>query len=117
MTDVVPGDIVVIKSGNAPCDMVVVRKAHHILVDESALTGESIPIIKTALDPTLRDVAYSNPILHKSSTISAGTVVIEVCDDQQDLGLVLKTGSFTKRGSFSATFCLTNDTNSSLTPR
>ena len=96
MTDVVPGDIVAIKSGNAPCDMVVV-KAHHILVDESALTGESIPIMKTALDPTVYDVAY-NPILHRSNTISAGTVVIEVGDDQRDLGLVLKTGSFTTKG-------------------
>ncbi|KAI2494174.1 haloacid dehalogenase-like hydrolase [Fragilaria crotonensis] len=97
VTDVVPGDIVVIKSGNATCDMVVVEAHHILLVDESALTGESIPIIKMALDPTLREVAY-NPILHKSNTISAGTVVIEVGDDQQALGLVLKTGSFTTKG-------------------
>ncbi len=96
MTDVVPGDIVAIKSGNAPCDMVVV-KAHHILVDESALTGESIPIMKTALDPTMKGVAF-NPILHKANTISAGTVVVEVGDDRRDLALVLKTGSFTTKG-------------------
>ncbi|KAI2493674.1 haloacid dehalogenase-like hydrolase [Fragilaria crotonensis] len=96
VTDVVPGDVVVIKSGNAPCDMVVV-KAHHILVDESALTGESIPILKTALDPTMSGVTY-NPTLHKSNTISAGTVVIEVGEGQHDLGLVLKTGSFTTKG-------------------
>lgn len=83
MTDVVPGDIVVIKSGNATCDMVVVEAHHILLVDESALPGESIPIIKMALDPTLREVTY-NPILHKSNTISAGTVVIEVGDDQQN---------------------------------
>ena len=96
VTDVVPGDVVVIKSGNAPCDIVVV-KAHHILVDESALTGESIPILKTALDPTMSAVTY-NPTLHKSNTISAGTVVIEVGEGQHDLGLVLKTGSFTTKG-------------------
>lgn len=62
VTDVVPGDIVVIKSGNATCDMVVVEAHHILLVDDSALTGESIPIIKTALDPTLREVA-NIPIL------------------------------------------------------
>jgi cation-transporting P-type ATPase 13A2 len=96
VTDVVPGDTVVIKAGNAHCDLVVV-KAHHILVDESALTGESTPIMKTALDPTMKSVTY-NPSLHKSNTISAGTVVLEVGDGQQNLGLVLKTGSFTTKG-------------------
>ena len=67
VTDVVPGDTVVIKAGNAHCELVVV-KGHYILVDESALTRESTPIMKTALDPTMKSVTY-NPSLHKSNTI------------------------------------------------
>ena len=94
--DVVPGDIVVIKPGTVYCDLVVVQ-AHQIVMDESALTGEATPVTKTELDPSMKSMTY-NASLHKSNTISAGTVVIETREGNQDLGLVLKTGSFTTKG-------------------
>ena len=94
--DVVPGDIVVIKPGTMYCDLVVVQ-AQQIVVDESALTGEANPVTKIELDPSTKSATY-NVNLHKSNTISAGTVVIEVREDEKNLGLVLKTGSFTTKG-------------------
>jgi magnesium-transporting ATPase (P-type) len=94
--DVVPGDIVVIKPGTMYCDLVVVQ-ARQIVVDESALTGEATPVTKTELDPSTKSVSYSST-LHKSNTMSAGTVVIEVREGEKNLGLVLKTGSFTTKG-------------------
>ena len=94
--DVVPGDIVVIKPGTMYCDLVVVQ-AQQIVVDESALTGEATPVTKTELDPSTKSVTYSST-LHKSNTMSAGTVVIEVREGEKSLGLVLKTGSFTTKG-------------------
>jgi len=94
--DVVPGDIVVIKPGTVHCDLVIVQ-AHQIVVDESALTGEATPVTKTELDPSMKRLTY-NASLHKSNTLSAGTVVIEAREGEKDLGLVLKTGSFTTKG-------------------
>ena len=94
--DVVPGDIVVIKPGTVYCDLVLVQ-AHQVVVDESALTGEATPVTKTELDPSMKSVTYKAS-LHKSNTLSAGTVVIEAQEGEKDLGLVLKTGSFTTKG-------------------
>jgi len=92
----VPGDIVAISSGLQYCDMVLLE-AEHILVDESALTGEVTPIAKTALDAGESDKAY-DPAMHKKHTISAGTTVIESDEQGKDLAVVTKTGSFTSKG-------------------
>jgi magnesium-transporting ATPase (P-type) len=94
--EAVPGDVVVIKVGKVHCDMVIL-KGHGILLDESALTGESTPIQKMELDSTAQKVTYSTT-LHKSSTISAGTEVLEIDSDGSNLGLVMTTGSFTAKG-------------------
>ena len=50
MTNVVPGDVVVLKQGVNYCDMVILS-ADHIIVDESALTGEATSVVKTEIDP------------------------------------------------------------------
>jgi magnesium-transporting ATPase (P-type) len=75
----------------------VVVKADHIVVDESALTGEATPILKTEIDPTMSKTVY-DPKTHKSCTISAGTEILEVGGHGNDLGLVMTTGSFTSKG-------------------
>lgn len=94
--DVVPGDVVLLKTGTVYCDMVVL-KADRILVDESALTGEATPLFKTEIDTTLRDVVY-NQKQHKTYTISAGTEIVEIGEYGQSLGLITTTGSFTTKG-------------------
>jgi magnesium-transporting ATPase (P-type) len=95
--NLVPGDVVVFKPGVVPCDMVVL-KADRLVVDENALTGEATPVVKTEIDPTMAEVAYDNN-RHKSCTLSAGTTIVEVGDEEgEDLGLVIATGSFTAKG-------------------
>ncbi|KAL7580178.1 hypothetical protein ACA910_012929 [Epithemia clementina (nom. ined.)] len=96
-TDIVPGDVVVLKPGVVSCDMVVL-KSDRLVVDESALTGEANPISKTAVDPSMATMSY-DAFRHKSHTLSAGTEIMETGDvEGQDLGLVLTTGSFTSKG-------------------
>lgn len=94
--DIVPGDVIVLTTGTCFCDMVVV-KADHIVVDESALTGEATPILKIEIDPTMSKTVY-DPKTHRSLTISAGTEILEVGGHENDLGLVMTTGSFTSKG-------------------
>ena len=89
----VPGDLVKLDLGVCYCDMVVLQ-GDDTLVDESALTGEATPQIKTAIDPTDKDSKYS-PSAHKRHTISAGTTILEA---ENTLALVLKTASYTSKG-------------------
>ena len=87
----------VLVPGKAVCDMLVLS-SEYVLVDESALTGESTPVGKQELDPAMKTQAYS-PGTHKSVTIFAGTNILEVGENKASLGLVLKTGSFTSKGA------------------
>lgn len=93
--ELVPGDVVAVNHGLAYSDMVLLT-TEGLLVDESALTGESTPMAKTAVDPSQRNLEYS-PQLHKRHTIFAGTTVIE-SEIDHNLAIVLSTGSFTSKG-------------------
>jgi magnesium-transporting ATPase (P-type) len=84
------------KMGEVFCDMVVLQGTR-LLVDESALTGESTPVVKTSLDVAGRKLPYDR-MKHKGSTVMAGTEIIEVDDDDKCLGLVMTTGSYTGKG-------------------
>lgn len=99
-TDVVPGDIIRLTPGVAYFDMCILQ-SKHILIDESALTGEVHPIAKIPLDPANSHKTY-NPKTNKSSTISAGTTILECGGggdiEQGDLAIVTQTGSFTAKG-------------------
>ena len=99
-TDVVPGDVIKLSPGIAFFDMCVLQ-AKHILVDESALTGEVHPISKIPLDPAHSTTLY-NTRTHKTSTISAGTTILECGGGRGisdgDLAVVTETGSFTAKG-------------------
>jgi magnesium-transporting ATPase (P-type) len=95
--EIVPGDVVILKPGVVCCDMAVL-KAERLVVDESALTGEANPIVKSEIDPTMAKSAY-DPHRHKRSILSAGTEIHEVSETEgKELGLVLATGSFTTKG-------------------
>ena len=97
-TDVVPGDIVRVTPGLAYFDMAIL-KSEHLLVDESALTGEVHPVAKIPLDPANSAQVYNTKTC-KSSTISAGTTVLECGggDGYDALAIVTQTGSFTAKG-------------------
>ncbi len=75
--DAVPGDIIRVHIGDIiPADIKLIKGAY-ITVDESALTGESLPV-----DKTIEDVAYSGSIVQRGEM----------------LGLVLATGMNTYFG-------------------
>ena len=93
--DLVPGDVVQVAPGKTYSDMILVT-SEGLLVDESALTGESTPMAKKAVDAGDSDKKY-NPLLHKKHTISAGTTVVE-SEVKNNLAVVLKTGSYTSKG-------------------
>uniref|UniRef100_A0A8D0AV22 ATPase 13A3 n=1 Tax=Sander lucioperca TaxID=283035 RepID=A0A8D0AV22_SANLU len=82
-TDLVPGDVMVIPSNGTimPCDAVLVSGT--CIVNESMLTGESVPVTKTNLPNPLpgesgeeTDSAY-NTEEHKRHTLFCGTHVIQ----------------------------------------
>ncbi|HEU5085240.1 MAG TPA: magnesium-translocating P-type ATPase [Acidimicrobiales bacterium] len=66
--EVVPGDVVVLRAGDiVPADCRVVE-SHSLLVDESALTGESFPVEKVAA-AARRDA----PLAQRTSAVFSGT--------------------------------------------
>jgi P-type Ca2+ transporter type 2C len=98
--DVVPGDVVVLQPGPACADMIIVE-SDHVLVDESALTGEPNPIPKIAIDSSMANVPFELR-RHSTFVISAGTEILEAGGSGLDLGLVLSTGSYTSKGALLA---------------
>lgn len=73
-TVVVPGDIILLAQGMVvPADARVID-SHTLTIDESALTGESVPVEKTerALDPVPLAVADRLNIVHRSTVVTGG---------------------------------------------
>ncbi|MGS2591595.1 HAD-IC family P-type ATPase [Streptomyces hebeiensis] len=70
--DLVVGDVVAVSSGDVvPADCRLLD-AHGVEADESALTGESLPVAKT-VDPVLAsDVADRTSMLYEGTTVAAG---------------------------------------------
>uniref|UniRef100_A0A3Q0S6Q6 Polyamine-transporting ATPase 13A3 n=1 Tax=Amphilophus citrinellus TaxID=61819 RepID=A0A3Q0S6Q6_AMPCI len=105
-TDLVPGDVMVIPSNGTimPCDAVLVSGT--CIVNESMLTGESVPVTKTNLpNPTAgereeeADSAY-NTEGHKRHTLFCGTNVIQTRFYTGELvkAVVVRTGFSTAKG-------------------
>ncbi|WP_372717057.1 cation-translocating P-type ATPase [Immundisolibacter sp.] len=89
---VVVGDIVLLEGGDlVPADLRVLESAR-LQVDESSLTGESLPVTKRA-DPVLPETPLADRtcMLHRGTSISAGTA----------LGVVTATGMATELGMIS----------------
>ncbi|GAT71035.1 ATPase [Planomonospora sphaerica] len=85
----VPGDLVMVEAGDkVPADLRLVRLAE-LQADESALTGESVPVAKdeTAL-PAQTPVADRRNMLYSGTLVTSGTGV----------GLVAATGAGTELG-------------------
>jgi Ca2+-transporting ATPase len=87
--DLVPGDVVLLQSGDrVPADLRLFD-VHNLHCDESALTGESLPVAKIT-DPLDRDIALAD----RRNQAYAGTMVTA----GQAAGLVWATGDHTETG-------------------
>ena len=87
--DLVPGDIVLLASGDRlPADVRLLQ-AHNLRVDESALTGESVPV-----DKALSSVAAEAAIGDRLCMGYAGTLVTQ----GQAQAVVVATGAATEIG-------------------
>ncbi|PHS40385.1 MAG: carbonate dehydratase [Sulfurovum sp.] len=90
--DLVPGDIVLLQSGDkVPADIRLLS-SRELQIDESALTGESLPVSK--LNSILQDdtlLADRSNMLYSSTLVTYGT----------GLGVVVKTGDSTEIGRIS----------------
>jgi magnesium-transporting ATPase (P-type) len=87
--ELVPGDIVLLASGDrVPADLRLLR-AKSLRIDEAALTGESVPVDK-ACDP----VTAAAPLADRHCMAYSGTVVTY----GQAIGVVVDTGAHTQIG-------------------
>ncbi|WP_328353733.1 cation-translocating P-type ATPase [Streptomyces sp. NBC_00445] len=88
----VRGDVIELRAGDAvPADCRVVR-AQGVEVDESSLTGESLPVVKNAAPTAARAVADRTSMLYQGTTVAAG----------EALAVVVATGAATEAGSAAA---------------
>lgn len=88
--DLVPGDVVLLEAGDRVSADLRVIKAENFLVDESALTGESIPVIKSpdALAFETDQIFKAKNILFTGSSVISGKTE----------GIVIATGNKTAFG-------------------
>ncbi len=87
--ELVPGDLVIVESGDRiPADLRLLQ-VKNLRIDESALTGESVPVSK-GIDPLPEEV----PLSDRTNMAWAGTLVTY----GQGLGVVAATGSQTEVG-------------------
>ncbi|XP_018532714.1 polyamine-transporting ATPase 13A3 isoform X3 [Lates calcarifer] len=100
-TELVPGDVVIIPVNGMimPCDAVLIHGT--CIVNESMLTGESVPVTKTSL-PSLGEEAARryNMEEHKRYTLFCGTHVIQTRFYTGELvkAVVVRTGFSTEKG-------------------
>ncbi|CAH0562025.1 unnamed protein product [Brassicogethes aeneus] len=97
--ELVPGDLIILPPNNfvMPCDAVLLTG--ECIVNESVLTGESVPVTKTALHSS-NDV-YSIGGLHRRQTLFSGTTLIQTRYYENDdvLARVVRTGFDTTKGA------------------
>merc|ERR1719334_2011904 len=99
-SELVPGDIIVVPDHGCQllCDAVLLHGS--VIMNESMLTGESVPVTKT---PIVRgpgaEVEYCGK-LHEKNTLKCGTLVIQTrkAGDQVVTAVVIRTGYSTSKG-------------------
>ncbi|XP_037837958.1 probable cation-transporting ATPase 13A3 isoform X2 [Kryptolebias marmoratus] len=100
-TELVPGDVIAITANGMvmPCDAVLFQG--NCVVNESMLTGESIPVTKTSLPSSGEEAArLYNMEEHKRHTLFCGTHVIQTRYYAGELvkAVVVRTGFSTEKG-------------------
>ncbi|KAK8405761.1 hypothetical protein O3P69_001925 [Scylla paramamosain] len=97
--ELVPGDVVVVppEGCTMPCDAVLISGT--AIVNESMLTGESVPVTKTPITVSEEAEVYSAE-QHKRHTLFCGTSVIQTryYGSAQVLAVVVRTGFNTAKG-------------------
>lgn len=92
-TEIVPGDIILIEGGDViTADMRVIESSR-LQCDESALTGESLPV-----DKQVEPVPAETELAERSSMLYKGTAVVRGSGE----GLVTATGMETELGQISS---------------
>ncbi len=91
---VVPGDVLVLRPGAYVAADARLFDANHLSLDESVLTGECMPVVKT-LDPLAR---LEIPLADRTNMVYMGTLVT----GGQGLALVVSTGRATEVGRLQA---------------
>jgi Ca2+-transporting ATPase len=92
--DVVAGDTVLLTEGDrVPADAVLID-AVNLTVDESALTGEAVPVRKTTASPDHRDDAIAAPGGDATPWAFSGTLVVK----GRGIAVVRHTGAATALG-------------------
>jgi Ca2+-transporting ATPase len=89
--EVVPGDILVLKPGSYVAADARLIEADRLQVDESSLTGESMPVVKTA---KMIISAHEVPLADRTNMVFMGTLVT----GGGALAVVVATGRFTQMG-------------------
>ncbi|KAI9024285.1 hypothetical protein CLU79DRAFT_99799 [Phycomyces nitens] len=97
--NLVPGDVIELKEGKTvPCDCIIL--SGNIMVDESSLTGEPLPIRKFPIDKN-NTAIYNRASTGKIVTLFAGTTLSQAqASDSKQIpsGLVTQTGTGTDKG-------------------
>ncbi len=100
-TDVVPGDIVILEAGNfVPADCRLIN-SYNLKVEESSLTGETVPVLKEASVLLTENTALGDTV----NMAFATTIVVNGHAE----GIVTETGMNTKVGKI-AKMIITNET-------
>lgn len=110
--DLVPGDVIEIPENELmPCDIILLNGT--CIMNESMLTGESIPIVKTALP--YNNLNFNAIDENKSSILYSGTKCIESRYYMKGkipvLGLVYQTGFNTMKGQLVRSILFPKSTN------
>ena len=98
--ELVPGDVIVVPDNCLmPCDMLLLTGS--CIVNESMLTGESVPVIKNCLMPTADIYDPQDYDASKKYTLYSGTRVIQSREQGNThcLALVIRTGYVTTKGA------------------
>jgi cation-transporting ATPase 13A3/4/5 len=97
-TDISPGDLIVLEANApVPCDCILLNG--NVVVNESSLTGESIPVMKSPLPKEEDDIF--DPEHHGKYALFNGTTILQVKQGTSGgpvLALAFATGFFTLKG-------------------
>ncbi len=104
--ELVPGDVVTLQSGDqAPADLRLIQ-VKNLLVDESALTGESLPVAKRS-EPVPSEAALGD----RFSMTYSGTLVVQ----GTAVGVVVATGAASELGKINTLLDQTGQLETPLT--